>query len=375
MMGPVLYQGIRLVFGTLYPAFKSFKAVKTKNVKEYVSWMTYWITFAVLTISEEVTDLLLSFWFPLYYEAKAVLLFWLLSPVTRGSSLLYRQVIHPALLTREPHIDALVADWKQQSYSVASRYTRVAAERLTRTVVETAIAGGGGLVETLRHSYSLTDLQDHQTRQEPGTSHEPITPETLPRVRLRGARGRLRHANRDTRDTRDTRDRLHATRQSGSLLALTMEPGEPAGPGAEPRRRAGSVRGRAARPSSLYGTLPRRTRAPRSPVQDLQPLVRRSTLSKDSIPLEESDSEGSAVKRKFSVSPVQKRVRKISATSSSKVGKEKNKFYKSSKSSNVRRSKEESQSKEEDLNLQDDNFSMNFSEEEVREGKKKCSVS
>ena len=38
MMGPVLYQGIRLVFGTLYPAFKSFKAVKTKNVKEYVSW-------------------------------------------------------------------------------------------------------------------------------------------------------------------------------------------------------------------------------------------------------------------------------------------------------------------------------------------------
>ena len=77
--------------------------------------MTYWITFAVLTISEEVTDLLLSFWFPLYYEAKAVLLFWLLSPVTRGSSLLYRQVIHPALLTREPHIDALVADWKQQA--------------------------------------------------------------------------------------------------------------------------------------------------------------------------------------------------------------------------------------------------------------------
>ena len=261
---------------------------------------------------------------------------------------------------------------------MATRYTRVAAERLTRTVVETAIAGGGGLVETLRHSYSLTDLQDHETRQELGTSHEPITPETLPRVRLRGARGRLRHANRDIRDNRDprdTRDRLHATRQSGSLLALTMEPGEPAGPGAEPRRRAGSVRGRAARPSSLYGTLPRRTRAPRSPVPDLQPLVRRSTLSKDSIPLEESDSEGSAVRRKFSVSPVQKRVRKISASSSSKVGKEKDKFYNSSKSSNVRRSKEESQLKEEDLNLQDDNFSMNFSEEEVREGKKKCLVS
>lgn len=27
----------RLVFGTLYPAYSSYKAVKTKNVKEYVS--------------------------------------------------------------------------------------------------------------------------------------------------------------------------------------------------------------------------------------------------------------------------------------------------------------------------------------------------
>lgn len=27
----------RLIFGTLYPAYSSYKAVKTKNVKEYVS--------------------------------------------------------------------------------------------------------------------------------------------------------------------------------------------------------------------------------------------------------------------------------------------------------------------------------------------------
>lgn len=28
----------RLVFGNLYPAYCSYKAVKTKNIKEYVSW-------------------------------------------------------------------------------------------------------------------------------------------------------------------------------------------------------------------------------------------------------------------------------------------------------------------------------------------------
>ena len=36
-MSLVIYSSFRLVFGTLYPAYKSYKAVKTKNVKEYVS--------------------------------------------------------------------------------------------------------------------------------------------------------------------------------------------------------------------------------------------------------------------------------------------------------------------------------------------------
>ena len=32
-MGQLIYMVVRLVAGTLYPAYRSFKAVKTKNVK------------------------------------------------------------------------------------------------------------------------------------------------------------------------------------------------------------------------------------------------------------------------------------------------------------------------------------------------------
>lgn len=47
-----------LAFGTLYPAYSSYKAVKTKNVKEYVSITTYIRADLLLTL---VCPLLLFF--------------------------------------------------------------------------------------------------------------------------------------------------------------------------------------------------------------------------------------------------------------------------------------------------------------------------
>ncbi|RXN28855.1 receptor expression-enhancing 3-like protein [Labeo rohita] len=162
---------VRLVFGNLYPAYYSYKAVKTKNVKEYdppcesqsyilrkkisagvtlkcyfsqqpkrstlrekitaggfrltvchgaaaflrlmqridlsqtaegkeVRWMMYWIVFALFTVVETATDLTIA-WFPLYYEIKIAFVIWLLSPYTRGASLIYRKALHPLLTSKE----------------------------------------------------------------------------------------------------------------------------------------------------------------------------------------------------------------------------------------------------------------------------------
>ena len=51
-----------LLAGTLYPAYRSYKAVRTKDVKEYVKWMMYWIVFGLFYTGEAIADILLAFW-------------------------------------------------------------------------------------------------------------------------------------------------------------------------------------------------------------------------------------------------------------------------------------------------------------------------
>ncbi|RZC35613.1 receptor expression-enhancing protein 4-like [Asbolus verrucosus] len=144
-----------LLFGTLYPAYASYKAVKTKNVKEYVKWMMYWIVFALFTCAETFTDVFFS-WLPFYYEIKIILVIWLLSPATKGSSILYRKFVHPALSSREQEIDEYISRAKEQSYK---QFLDLGSKGVT-ALMQTAIKGGGGIVNQLRKSYSLSDLSD-----------------------------------------------------------------------------------------------------------------------------------------------------------------------------------------------------------------------
>jgi len=160
-MGSVVYACTKLVIGQLYPAYASFKAVKNRNVKEYVKWMIYWIVFSTYTVIEEIADVL-AYWLPLYYEIKILILFWLVSPTTRGSSVLYRGLIHPMLVNHEEDIDQYLTDMIDKTYSLSVRYARLAAQKVTKAMIETAIKGGGGIVTTLKRSVSMNDLSQSE---------------------------------------------------------------------------------------------------------------------------------------------------------------------------------------------------------------------
>ncbi|CAL7939227.1 unnamed protein product [Xylocopa violacea] len=197
----LFYPIFRLVFGNLYPAYASYKAVRTKNVKEYVKWMMYWIVFALFTCAETFTDVFFSFWFPFYYEIKTILVIWLLSPATKGSSILYRRFVHPALIRREAEIDEALARATEQGYTAVLHLGSKGVNYATTVLMQTAIKGGGGLVQHLKKSYSLSDLTGEKEDENRNTAHMHDETDMEVEPRRREHVGRRGYSPRRTQST------------------------------------------------------------------------------------------------------------------------------------------------------------------------------
>ncbi|CAG5077569.1 Similar to REEP1: Receptor expression-enhancing protein 1 (Homo sapiens) [Cotesia congregata] len=151
----IIYPIFRLLFGTLYPAYASYKAVRTKNVKEYVKWMMYWIVFALFTCAETFTDV-----FPFYYEIKIILVIWLLSPATKGSSILYRRFVHPALIRREAEIDDALARATEQGYTAVLHLGTKGVNYATTVLMQTAIKNFPSVIPSSVHQDEHNDQTD-----------------------------------------------------------------------------------------------------------------------------------------------------------------------------------------------------------------------
>ncbi|XP_060795581.1 receptor expression-enhancing protein 3 [Neoarius graeffei] len=156
MVSWIISRVVVLLFGTLYPAYYSYKAVKTKNVKEYVRWMMYWIVFALYTVAETIADLSIA-WFPLYYEIKIACVIWLMSPYTRGASVIYRKVLHPLLTSKEREIDDYIVQAKERSYETMLHFGKQGLSIAATAAVSAAVKGQGAITEKLR-SFSMADL-------------------------------------------------------------------------------------------------------------------------------------------------------------------------------------------------------------------------
>ncbi|XP_045106102.1 receptor expression-enhancing protein 5-like isoform X1 [Portunus trituberculatus] len=95
--------------GFVYPAYCSIKALESSKKEDDTRWLTYWVVFALFSVTEFFSDLLLS-WFPLYWLAKCLFLVWCFMPVSwNGSDVIYTRVVRPFFMKHQTGIDSVMS--------------------------------------------------------------------------------------------------------------------------------------------------------------------------------------------------------------------------------------------------------------------------
>lgn len=94
--------------GFAYPAYASFKVIESKDVRDDAQWLTYWVIFALFSLVEPFSDILL-WWFPFYYSVKIMALLFCQLPQFNGAQYVYIHYAKPWFERTAPFIESQVA--------------------------------------------------------------------------------------------------------------------------------------------------------------------------------------------------------------------------------------------------------------------------
>jgi len=86
------------IIGWALPAYLSFKAIESKDIKDDVQWLTYWVVFGFFNFLESVALSLVLYYIPFYFVFKTIFIIWLQLPATKGARTLYLHVLRPVMI-------------------------------------------------------------------------------------------------------------------------------------------------------------------------------------------------------------------------------------------------------------------------------------
>ncbi|KAI3870756.1 hypothetical protein MKX03_024110 [Papaver bracteatum] len=156
MMGSVFTRLLVMLFGYAYPAFECFKAVEKNRMdtEQLRFWCQYWILAAMLTVSERVMDVFIS-WVPMYFEAKLAFFIYLWYPKTKGTTYVYESFFRPYLAKHEIEIDRSILELRARFTDITLLYVQKATSY-----------GQTRAIETMQYVAAQTVLKPKPTQQE-----------------------------------------------------------------------------------------------------------------------------------------------------------------------------------------------------------------
>ena len=90
-----------MTLSVVYPGLESFRAIETKVKTDDKKWLTYWMIFGFLTVSEKFLPFV--FWvIPYWYWLKPLFFVWLIK--FNGAEFLYERVMKEQLIKYKPLI-------------------------------------------------------------------------------------------------------------------------------------------------------------------------------------------------------------------------------------------------------------------------------
>jgi receptor expression-enhancing protein 1/2/3/4 len=130
--------------------------------------MMHWVVFSCFVTLETFSDVFFS-WFPFYYEVKVCIVFWLLSPMTKGSSILYKKFIHPKLSRHEQEIDEYINQAKERGYKAVIDAGTKTFDYASKLIMETAIKVSQ-LEASFVTNHAVASTNHHRNRNFPNFS-------------------------------------------------------------------------------------------------------------------------------------------------------------------------------------------------------------
>ncbi|KAL1982775.1 hypothetical protein VTN96DRAFT_891 [Rasamsonia emersonii] len=109
------------VITILFPAFASYKAIRSADPAQLKPWLMYWVVLSGILLAESWTVFIIG-WLPFYSWIRLFFLAYLVLPQTQGARIIYQEHVEPFFEHHEREIEELIGRTHERAKALGLQY-------------------------------------------------------------------------------------------------------------------------------------------------------------------------------------------------------------------------------------------------------------